>query len=146
MDPKAFIDFASSLAYQHDPSEAAIRTSIGRSYYGLYNLLSGFIRGCGFDLPKIAQAHKTVYFDLCECGIKGAREIAVSLDYLREDRNKADYELEFSDYTDNRPAVMSLLRARTAYQNFETLTSSGKKRKQLKKKITEYRSRVAGSS
>lgn len=139
MDPKAFIDIAQSLIDETAPSEAAIRTSIGRSYFGLFNLLASFIKKSGFDLPKAAEAHKIVHRDLYECKVDAARCVAQLLDSLRDDRNIADYNLEFSGYKDSRNAELSLRRARKAYDDFEGLTASLKKRNHLKKRITAYR-------
>ena len=142
MDPKAFIDIAQNLIDESTPSEAAIRTSIGRSYFGLYNLLGGFIERHGFDLPKAAKAHEVVRRDLAGCGIEAARQIASFLDDLREDRNQADYQLELSKYADVRLATYALKKARKAYHDFEMLIDSKKKRQQLKKHITKYRQSI----
>jgi hypothetical protein len=142
MDPKAFIDLAQSLIDEYSPSEAAIRTSIGRSYYGLYNLLSEFHRSVGIPIPDTADAHTIVRRDLYECGIIDAKSIALFLDSLREERNKADYDLGLIGYTDKRTATMSLMRARTAYKDFRTLTASRDKRNHLKKQITSYRQSI----
>ena len=60
MEPKAFIDLAQSLVSPNRPSEAAIRTSVSRSYYGLYNFLSGFFEDNGFELPDAAEAHEII--------------------------------------------------------------------------------------
>jgi hypothetical protein len=138
MEPKAFIDLAQSLVDQNDPSEAAIRTSVSRSYYGLYNLLSSFFKDNGFQLPGAAEAHKIVYRELYSCGIPSVREIAEFLQELRQERNKADYRLELAEYAEDRPAKMSLIKARTAYDQFGNFTG-GNKRKQLVKRIAKYR-------
>jgi len=138
MEPKAFIYLAKSLVDQNNPSEAAIRTSVSRSYYGLYNLLSGFFEDNDFRLPVAAEAHKIVYRDLYNCGIPIVRGIAEFLQELREERNKADYHLELRQYAEDRPAQMSLIKARTAYGDFGDFTG-GNKRRQLVKGIAKYR-------
>lgn len=138
MEPKAFIDLAQSLVGQNNPNEAAIRTSVSRSYYGLYNLLSGFFEDNGFRLPGAAEAHTIVYRDLYNCGIPIVRRIAEFLQELRQERNKADYRLELGGYAEDRPAQMSLIKARTAYNDFGGFTG-GNKRKQLIKRIAKYR-------
>jgi len=142
MDPKAFIDIAQSLIDVSAPSEAAIRTSIGRSYFGLFNLLGDFMKKNSFYLPNAAEAHKIIAHDLRGCGVDAARSIASYLEDLRTDRNKADYQLELSCYTDKRPADFSLLRARKAYEDFKKLTDSKNKRNHLKSRITDYRQRT----
>ena len=138
MEPKAFIDLAKSLVDQNNPSEAAIRTSVSRSYYGLYNLLSGFFEANDFRLPVAAEAHKIVHRDLYNCGIPIVRDIAEFLQELRVERNKADYHLELRQYAEDKPAQMSLIKARTAYGDFGDFTG-GNKRRQLVKGIAKYR-------
>jgi len=138
MEPKAFIDLAQSLVDQNRPSEAAIRTSVSRSYYGLYNLLSGFFEDNGFQLPRGAEAHEIVRRELYHCGISVVREVAEFLQELRQERNNADYHLKFPQYAEDAPAQMSLIKARTAYDDFGNFTG-GKKRRQLVKKIAKYR-------
>lgn len=138
MEPKAFIDLAKSLVDQNNPSEAAIRTSVSRSYYGLYNFLSGFFEDNGFELPDAAEAHEIIRRELYNCGIPSVRGIAEFLQELRRERNNADYHLELTEYAEDRPAQMSLIKARTAYSDFGGFTS-GKRRRQLVKRIKKYR-------
>lgn len=138
MEPKAFIDLAQSLVSPNRPSEAAIRTSVSRSYYGLYNFLSGFFEDNGFELPPAAEAHKIIHRELYNCGIPSVRGIAEFLQELRRERNNADYHLELTEYAEDRPAQMSLIKARNAYRNFGDFTG-GNKRRQLVKKIAKYR-------
>jgi len=132
VEPGAFLDLANTLSGQAE-SEAALRTSVSRSYYSLHNLLSEFITNYAFPVPKTAKSHKLVYRCIHNCGIHRIVLIGKHLDELREDRNDADYDMRMTKFQNPNVAAMSLIKARAAYNDFEQLTSTRKKRQQVVK-------------
>lgn len=138
MEPVAFLSLAGVLVKQRD-NEAALRTSISRSYYALHNSFSQFIINQGFLLPKTGKRHDLVYKWLHNCGIDGVRDVASMLDDLHDERNDADYDLADNKYQNPDHATMLFIKARTAYRAFEQLSNSKKKRKCIAKGIVNYK-------
>lgn len=141
MEPKAFLDLADDLKNKSD-SEAALRTSVSRSYYALHNFLSQFIKNEGFILPKAAEKHELVYYWLHNCGITYISQIAKQLDDLREGRNDADYDLEVDKFQNPNVAVLLFFKARSAYNSFEKYVRNSSNRKKIKEGIREYQKKA----
>lgn len=141
MEPKAFLDLADDLKNKSD-SEAALRTSVSRSYYALHNFLSQFIENEGFILPKAAEKHKLVFHWFHNCGITDISQIAKQLDDLREDRNYADYDLEIDKFQNPNVAVLLFLKAHSAYNSFENYVRNSSNRKKIVKGIREYQKKA----
>ncbi len=137
MDPNAFLELAEDLKNKSG-SEAALRTSVSRSYYGLHNYLKQFIEDQGFKLPETSQKHELVYRCLYNSGPQNIAIIAKILDELREERNEADYEMMLTKYQDGNLAVLVFIKARTAYNDFQKYTGNSKNRKKITKGIAEY--------
>jgi hypothetical protein len=92
MDATAFIDLAIRLAGRAD--EAALRTSVSRSYYGAFHLARHLlVEECGVVLPHSAEAHKKIVFCLRQSGDASALAASNMLDSMRTERNDADYDL-----------------------------------------------------
>ncbi len=141
MEAKAFLDLAHSLSNQSS-DEAALRTSVSRSYYGLHHFLTQFILKEGFSLPKSEKKHDIVFQDLHNCTVVEVRIIAKFLDDLRDERNDADYELQLTKFQHPNIAVMLFLKAKMAYADFQKLTSSRKKCRQISNGIRDFRKKV----
>ncbi|MBA7659407.1 hypothetical protein ES703_67385 [subsurface metagenome] len=138
MEAIAFLELAQTLSGQSN-DEAALRTSVGRSYYALHNFFTQFILAEGFFLPKSGTRHDLVFQDLHNCNVEEIRQIAKSLDDLHDERNDADYELEITKFQEPNHAVLLFLKAKKAYEDFQKLTSNRKKRNQIAKGIRDNR-------
>jgi hypothetical protein len=68
--------------------------------------------------------------------------MAKFLDDLRDERNDADYELQLTRFQNPNSAVMLFLKAKTAYADFQKLTSSRKKCRQIANGIRDFRKKV----
>ena len=77
MDASAFLNLAHELLNNTD-NEAALRTSVSRSYYALHNHLVKFVNDVGCQLPKDASKHEKVYRWLYNCDVGAIRAIARS--------------------------------------------------------------------
>ena len=68
--------------------------------------------------------------------------MAKALDDLHDERNDADYELDLTKFKEPNCAILSCLKAKHAYQQFQNLTSSKNKRKKIAIGIREYQKKV----
>jgi hypothetical protein len=141
MIPKDFIQLAHEL-YRRFNNEAAFRSAISRSYYGLYNLMNRFLVSNNIALPSTGKAHDLTYKYLHNCEDLDVQKLAKVLDDLHDDRNKADYQLELTQFNDSQCAVMAYLKANTAYNDFEKLTSNSSNRKKIIKGVIAYKNKT----
>jgi len=138
MDPRAFLVLAQGLS-KKSSGEAALRTSVSRSYYALLNFFVQFMEHNGFRLPKAGQKHKIVYRCLFNCGIPRIPPIAKELDELLEARNEADYDLESGDLCHyQKQACFSRIKAKDAYDNFANFVGDNSNRKRLVEEMKHY--------
>lgn len=141
MEPKAFLDLAHNLSGQSE-DEAALRTSVSRSYYALLNYISLFISNEGFFLPKDADKHKWIFQDLHNCNVQDIITIASALNDLREERNDADYELEITKFQEPNNSVLLYLKAKKAYDDLKKMISNSRNRTLIVKGIHTFRKTV----
>lgn len=91
MDALDFLDVANRLRDSEQESDR--RTSVGRSYFALYNhvrtKLSNFLQ-----IPDREDAHRAVAYYLTGTNHPNIRQVGQSLRDLRRSRNTADYNLE----------------------------------------------------
>jgi uncharacterized protein (UPF0332 family) len=81
------------------PQEAAGRSAVSRAYYGAFHVVrSLFDSGCGIVLPGGPEVHKKLQFCLQNSGDADLVEISDRLQTLREQRNRADYQLADSKF------------------------------------------------
>ncbi len=139
MVPKEFIHLAHELAHKFK-TEAAFRSAISRSYYGLYNLMSCFLVNNNITLPDAAKAHNLTYKYLH--AVQDVQKLAKILDDLRVQRNDADYHLELIQYNDPNLARMAYIKANTAYDGFEKLISKSSNRKKIIKGVIAYKNKT----
>lgn len=137
MEPVAFLELAKDLCKQSN-NEAALRSAVSRSYYGLFHLAKQFIEKHVHRLPKGAESHKKVYMYLNNCNLATIRDIAGDLNDLRDDRNDADYELNIDGFKDVNFVTLLYSKAQLAYNSFETFSKNSKNRKRLVRGIAEY--------
>jgi len=141
MIPKEFIDLAHELSHKFT-TEAAFRSAISRSYYGLYNLMSRFLVNNNIALPDRAKAHDLTYQYLHNCAVQDVQKLAKILDDLRAQRNDADYHLEIIQYNDPNLARMSYIKANIAYTGFEKLTSKSNNRRKIIKGVIAHKNKT----
>ena len=139
MDPKAFLDFAQSLI--KGKNEEHFRTSVSRSYYGLYNHIALSLESMGHPLPPDANGHKKAVHYLRNCNVKAVEDIASPLEDLRLERNSADYDMNLQDF-DNSKALFTFIKAEEAYNNFKTNTSNRRQKNKLSREIMLYKQKI----
>ena len=91
MDPLDFLAVANSLRDSDQESER--RTSVGRSYFALFNHLRAKLSDIR-SIPGHADAHRAVAHYLTSANHQNLRRVGQSLRNLRSSRNIADYDLE----------------------------------------------------
>ena len=105
-DWKTFIKLAEYLIQDNNPDmdEAWIRTSISRSYYGIYGIASELIRSKGIEIPP-RDPHKFVREKYTTSSDDTLKKIGNRLGSLWWYRKKADYEKEI-DSTQNNSKLL----------------------------------------
>ncbi len=116
MDPLDFLNVADGLC--NSDAESDRRTSVGRSYFALFNCLRTKLEGIA-TLPANDEAHKAVAYYLRRANNRELASIGQSLTDLRVSRNGADYELE--SVVDRADSQLALARARRAVSKLQAL-------------------------
>lgn len=115
-----FLDIANQ--FQASASEAERRTSIGRSYYALYNVLFGFLSSQGVDFENGGGDHRRLVNYLTRCNDRQAYRIGGALRDLRTYRTDADYDLNVA--IDASTSQLAYRQARKAINRFDALQHS----------------------
>lgn len=88
-----YLDLAQELhdnATNSSSEEANLRSSISRAYYGAYHKARlRLYQKWGISLPKGVIAHQQLRNEYAS---RNYRKISVTLDRMRYDRNRADYD------------------------------------------------------
>jgi len=92
MDARDFLAIAERYRGSH--IEAECRTSVGRSYYALFNVLLGVLSGKGVIFRGIPEDHYTLISCLTKAGNRAAGLAGSALKDLRVERNRADYDMK----------------------------------------------------
>ncbi len=120
MDPVAFLDVAHSL--QSSAAEAERRTSVGRSYYALYNVLLEGLTSEGLHFERSGVDHGLLVYYLTQCHDRQAARIGAALRDLRTQRNAADYNM--SSAIDTGQSQQAYQRALKAVNRFNALAQT----------------------
>lgn len=91
MDPRDFLAVAER--FKASPSEAERRTSVGRSYCGLFNVIITALASRGVVFRQIPEDHYTLVSYLAKSGHRTAASVGAVLKDLRGERNRADYDM-----------------------------------------------------
>ncbi len=91
MDALDFLKIAKKLI---NGSEAYWRTSIGRSYYAVFNHLKKECINLGIAIPKSSKGHNELTSSFYNSGVKEAVDIGSQINDLYSQRLSADYELD----------------------------------------------------
>jgi hypothetical protein len=120
MDPAAFLDIAQQ--WQVSDSEAERRTSIGRSYYALFNILRQSLSSRGVTFRFRATDHGDLVDYLTRCGNQEAARIGGILNNLRVQRNDADYDMNLT--IDTNQSQLAYRSAQEAVDKFNALSQT----------------------
>jgi hypothetical protein len=120
MDPAAFLHIAQQ--WQVSDSEAERRTSIGRSYYTLFNILHQSLSSRGVPFRSSGADHGHLVDYLTRCRHREAARIGGMLRDLRIQRNQADYDMNIT--IDTRQSQLAYQRAQNAVDIFNALSQT----------------------
>ena len=118
MDPRDFFSIAERMC--SSTIEAERRTSIGRSYYGLFHVLLAALSDRGVIFREIPQDHQMLISYLLKGGNKTAASVGAVLKDLRQERNRADYRLKEICVTKSSQFIYQ--KATKALGQFESLS------------------------
>jgi uncharacterized protein (UPF0332 family) len=119
VDPVGFLEVAEKL--HNSTAEAERRTSIGRSYYALYNQIVAGLGSAGVHFEK-DDAHGRLVYYLSRCSPKQAPTLGEDLKTLRNYRNDADYDMKKQITAPQ--SEFAYKKARLAVQKFAGLNQS----------------------
>ncbi|MBI3697248.1 MAG: hypothetical protein HY238_20735 [Acidobacteria bacterium] len=122
MNAADFLEVAKRL--EGSVSEAERRTSIGRSYYALYNVLVDFLSSHGVPFDRNAKDHGRLVRCLMDTKHREADAIGAALRDLRNRRNEADYQM--SRFVGPRESNHAYRLARTELDRFIALSPEGR--------------------
>ena len=91
MDARNFLGVAAQ--FKNSGNEAERRTSIGRSYYALFNVVIGTLTARGVVFRRTPDDHRTLVSYLTKARHRTASSVGSALLSLRSERNRADYEM-----------------------------------------------------
>jgi uncharacterized protein (UPF0332 family) len=92
MNSHDFLTVAQSLL--SDRSEAAWRSAVSRAYYAAFHRAREVLENLGFAVSRGERAHAYLWLRLSNCGNPRIQTTGAALRSLRQDRNRADYELQ----------------------------------------------------
>ncbi len=75
-------------------TEAHHRSAVSCAYYGAFHVARRLLQEASVHLPKGEQVHAKAIYCLQDCGDENAAEAADELVTLRNERNRADYDLD----------------------------------------------------
>jgi uncharacterized protein (UPF0332 family) len=95
VNPRDFQTLAENLV--KEPGAAQNRAAIGRSYYAVFNVAAGLLRGANFKILENAAAHLEVTRLLKASENDDVKRAGRQIGEMRSVRNKADYEMDRQD-------------------------------------------------
>jgi hypothetical protein len=110
MDPLAFYQLADWLiATRRGPD--GFRTSASRAYYGAFHTALRFLAEMGLHIPNTDNKHEKLPMILDGAEDQAMEEAAQRLRTLRENRNRADYQLDKAEFEKEEFAQVQLMDA-----------------------------------
>jgi hypothetical protein len=91
MDARNFLAVAAQ--FKNSGDEAERRTSIGRCYYALFNVVINLLTANGVVFRQVSDDHHKLVSYLTKTKHRAASSVGSALLSLRTDRNRADYEM-----------------------------------------------------
>lgn len=89
-----FLDLAEVLA--KSGSEDQWRSAVSRAYYGVFHEARTLFESLGFRVPRADQAHAYLWLRLSNCGDAQVQSAGYEMNRLRQDRNRADYDIKLT--------------------------------------------------
>jgi len=108
--------------FRSSPNEAERRTSIGRSYYALYNLVIGTLKDEGVVFHQTGDDHRHLISYLSKVNHPVTGRIGQALNDLRTQRNTADYEMTAT--VGDRTSELVYEKAKRAVLQFDTIPTA----------------------
>lgn len=130
MDPKDFLIIANRLRAKN--KEMHWRTSIGRSYYAVFNYLRDECCKLGFNVPSNAEAHGDIRDMFFNSKVEIAEDIGSKIENLLSQRLIADYRM--NETVQSGEATVSYERARKIINDFGNIDKAA-----LKSGIAAYK-------
>lgn len=117
MDAKDFLTIAKKLIKYN--TEANWRTSIGRSYYAVFNYLKQECQALSLNIPKGAAGHGQLKNYFYNCAIDEGVDIGSKIGDLHSQRIIADYEL--GEKVEQKTAALMFEKAQDIAKRFPTI-------------------------
>ncbi len=76
------------------PIEAEWRSAVSRAYYAAFHEARRRLRQLGFEVPRGEGAHAYLSLRLSNCGTPPLQDAGYTLNSLRRERNRADYDID----------------------------------------------------
>lgn len=118
MNPADFLPVAER--YQNSPIEAERRTSIGRSYYGVFKVLVGKLSTKGVGFHESQDDHRLLAKYFKSSGNSSGYKIGQKLENLRKLRNDSDYKMSIVISAEN--SRLAYLLAKQMLDTFDQLS------------------------
>ena len=113
------------------PQEAAHRGAVGRAYYAAFIIARDALLRAGFPIPDTGKAHAVVAEELKKSSNTDVAAAGGSLEDLRTQRNRADYDLGARPHKgnpfDGLRAAFALAAAKTIVAAVEDCARKDKK-------------------
>ena len=103
-----FLDTATRLMARDVPTEADIRTVVGRSYYAVYHHVLSWWRDNESFPHYRDRGHAKIQMAFFNAGIPDARDFSTILRTLNRHRREADYELAIYFNLEDGQSILNL--------------------------------------
>jgi uncharacterized protein (UPF0332 family) len=100
------------------PTEAEWRAALSRAYYAAFHEARALLRSLGFRVPRGDRAHAYLWMRLLNAGDPQVQATGSDLNILRNQRNRADYDIDQAF-----PQHEAVVQIRTARAIIQTLVS-----------------------
>jgi uncharacterized protein (UPF0332 family) len=139
MNARDFLDLAMRLS--NEDSEADLRTSVSRAYYGAFHTAVQLLAELGVSLPAGPESHQKVRFCLMESGEPLGVAAGTQLHELRTARNRADYDLVDTRYGVKMNALSEIHSAQVVLRSLD-LCRREPIRSRFRAKVRDYAANV----
>jgi hypothetical protein len=143
MDAREFYQVALKIVVgSPPPGPAWCRTAIGRAYFGALNVAVESLSRLGADCGKGPQKHGNAVAFLHASGDEAIKTASIMLDYLKTERNYADYHLDRKDVETVSEARKSVERANDVITALESLDADLPRRTAVRGSIRSYINKI----
>ena len=103
-------------------AEGDWRSGVSRGYYAVYHYFREFFLAHGLNVGRGPQTHSNLALGLQNCGFPVAEQLGRTVDDLRTQRMRADYDLPASVTQTAASAIV--FKARQVVEEFENLLTT----------------------